>query len=134
LSSGENEIYPFLVNDFNFHLLESLPEADSFIYGIRKGDFSLRICACGVNVSSPAGVICSVDFIRFVWKHFGISYHIRYAFTIIPSTLKEGDPKLCLKYYRAGADGWNNSTHSALCVSEHRHVTLLHVVTTRMRL
>lgn len=54
----------------------------------------MRFSVFGVDVSSPAGVLCNVDFARFVWDHFETTSHKRYAFTIIPSNLTEGDPTL----------------------------------------
>jgi hypothetical protein len=121
---GDDGIDSFWINGFKFHLLEPLPDAELFNYESIKGSFYLKASVFGVDVSAPAGVLGSVDLIRFVRTNFETSYHKRYAFIFIPSNFTEGDPMLlCLKYYRAGAYGRKDSTDCTLCVSEYRTVT-----------
>jgi hypothetical protein len=118
-----NEIETFWLGGFEFHLLESEPEADLFIYTITKGEFHLQGTVFGVDVSEPTGVLGSVDLIHFVWNNFESSYHKRYAITVILSDITDGHPTLLLHKYMAGADGWKDNTGCPLCDSEFRDVT-----------
>jgi hypothetical protein len=76
----------------------------------------------GIDTSQPCGSSSSVDFVHFFWQNGGrISLH-KYALTVFRPTNNSEPTMLCLKYYRANADGWKDTSDCGECVLETRRL------------
>ena len=127
---GPDTIQNFSIKAFGFMLMQSVPEEDIFVYHVTNGYFCMLIFFLGVDTSCGCDYCSSMDFVHLIWENLERFSIKKYAITLLPSKDAPTPPRLpytsptntrllCLKYYRAGSDGWRDSRCDK-CVTDYQ--------------
>jgi hypothetical protein len=112
----------FTFKDCTFHLVEYNLQEDKFVYVVSRGDFILLFFFYGIDASQPCGPSSNLDFVHFCWRHtIRISLN-KYAPTLFCPTSNSEPTMLCLKYYRATADGWKDTSNCDSCFEQNQQL------------
>jgi hypothetical protein len=110
----------FMLEGFEFELLDHQVTDDILIYDLTYGEFRTRLHVLEIDSVKPCGPESNVDFVRFVWDNREDFSFLNYVITVLPIT-NTGCSRLpqtiYICHHRAESDGWKHPRGCSECAS-----------------